>query len=86
MMLQKCPFRLETFRGCVTSGKRWVFFVYVEKPDHGRGKTIYWLDPISLGESDNSTLNLELILGVLRDWVSLNLVYPGPYLTYFILC
>ena len=77
--LQKCPFRLKTFRGCVTSGKRWVFFVYnVENPENGRGKTVHWLDAIPLGERHNPTVNLELILGILRDWVSLNLATQGP--------
>ncbi|KAF8188332.1 hypothetical protein BJ912DRAFT_968487 [Pholiota molesta] len=33
------------------------------------GKTVYWLEPISLGERHNPTVNLELILGLLRDWV-----------------
>lgn len=68
---------LKTFRGCVTSGKRWVFFVYnVENPEHGRGKAVHWLEAIPLGarEHHNPTVNLELILGILRDWVSLNLV------------
>jgi len=62
--------QLKTFRGCVTSGKRWVFFVYnAENPEHGQGKTVYWLDAIPLGERHNPTVNLELILGILRDWV-----------------
>jgi len=62
--------QLKTFRGCVTSGKRWVFFVYnVENPEHGQGKTVYWLEAIPLGERHNPTVNLELILGILRDWV-----------------
>ena len=66
------PFRLKTFRGCVTSGKRWVFFVYnAENPKHGQGKTVYWLEAILLGDGlQNPTVNLELILGILRDWVS----------------
>jgi len=65
--------QLKTFRGCVTSGKRWVFFVYnAENPEHGQGKTIYWLESIPLGERHNPTANLELILGILRDWASLN--------------
>jgi len=62
--------QLKTFRGCVTSGKRWVFFVYnAENPGHEQGKTVYWLEPIPLGEWHNPTVNLELILGILRDWV-----------------
>jgi hypothetical protein len=82
--IQKCPFRLKTFRGCVTSGKRWVFFVYnVENPEDGRGKSIHWLETIPLGERHNPTVNLELILGILRDWVSLNLVTPSPCLTFY---
>ncbi|KAG5650581.1 hypothetical protein H0H81_011754 [Sphagnurus paluster] len=64
--------RLKTFRGCVSSGKRWVFFVYsAENPGHGQGKTVYWLDAIPLGERHDPIVNLELILGILRDWVSL---------------
>ena len=40
------PFRLKTFRGCVTSGKRWVFFVYnAENPEHGQGKIVYYCQP-----------------------------------------
>ncbi|KAF8813027.1 hypothetical protein BYT27DRAFT_7271948 [Phlegmacium glaucopus] len=67
--------QLKTFGGCVTSGKWWVFFVYnAENPEHGEGKTVYWLEPIPLGERHHPTVNLELILGILRDWVSLNLV------------
>jgi len=62
--------QLKTFRGCVTSGKRWVFFVYnAEGPEHGQRKTVYWLDEIPLGERHNTTINLELILGILHDWV-----------------
>jgi len=62
--------QLETFRGCVTSGKRWVFFIYnAEDPGNGQGKIVYWLEAIPLGERHNSTVNLELILGILRDWV-----------------
>jgi len=62
--------QLKTFRGCVTSGKRWVFFVYNEEnTEHGQGKTVYWLDAIPLGERHNPTFNLELILGILLDWV-----------------
>jgi len=46
------------------------FFVYnAENPEHGQGKTIYWLESIPLGERHNPTANLELILGILRDWV-----------------
>jgi hypothetical protein len=45
-ILRTCPFRLKTFRGCVTSGKHWIFFVYnAENPEHGQGKTVYWLEP-----------------------------------------
>jgi len=74
-ILPTCPFRLTTFRGCVTSGKRWAFFVYnAENPRHGKGKTLYWLESIPLGERHNPTVNLELILDILCDWVSLNLV------------
>lgn len=66
-------YRLKTLRGCVTSGKRWVFFVYnVEDSEHGQDKTVYWLDAIPLGERHNPTINLELILGILHNWVSLN--------------
>ncbi|CAA7269834.1 unnamed protein product [Cyclocybe aegerita] len=63
--------QMKTFRGCVTSGKRWVFFVYnAENFGHGQGKTVYWLDAIPLGDGFyNPTVNLELILGILRDWV-----------------
>ncbi|KAJ3512375.1 hypothetical protein NLJ89_g3555 [Agrocybe chaxingu] len=63
--------QMKTFRGCVTSGKRWLFFVYnAENSGHGQGKTVYWLDAIPLGDGlYNPTVNLELILGILRDWV-----------------
>ncbi|KAF8157283.1 hypothetical protein B0H34DRAFT_675584, partial [Crassisporium funariophilum] len=62
--------RLKTFRGCVTSGKRWVFFVYsAENPGHGQGKTVHWLNAIPLGDGlDDPIVNLELILGILRGW------------------
>jgi len=74
-ILLTCAFRLTTFRGCVTSGTRWLFFVYsAENPSHGKGKTVYWLDSSPLGERHNTTVNLELILGILRDWVSPNLM------------
>jgi len=73
MTSQNQPSRLKTFRGCVTSGKRWVFFIYnAENPENGRGKIVYWLEAIPLGERHNPTVNLELILGILRDWVGLN--------------
>ncbi|PPQ87882.1 hypothetical protein CVT25_000719 [Psilocybe cyanescens] len=62
--------QLKTFRGCVTSGKRWVFFAYdAESATHGQNKIVYWLEPIPLGERHDPTVNLELILGILRDWV-----------------
>ncbi|KAF9470623.1 hypothetical protein BDN70DRAFT_939549 [Pholiota conissans] len=59
---------LKTFRGCVTSGKQWAFFVYTAE-DSGR-ETVYWLKPIPLGTLEDPTANLELVLGVLRDWSS----------------
>ncbi len=37
-----------------------------------KAKTVYWLEAIPLGERHNPTVNLELILGILRDWVSVN--------------
>jgi len=76
------PLRLRTFRRCVTSGKRWIFFVYnAENPRDGQGKTVYWLEPIPLGERHDTSVNLELILGILRDWVSPNLVTMSLCLT-----
>ncbi|PPQ83151.1 hypothetical protein CVT25_005394 [Psilocybe cyanescens] len=65
--------QLKTFRGCVTSGKRWMFFLYnTESPAHEQDKTVYWLEPIPLGERHDPTVNLELILGILRDWLHVN--------------
>ncbi|TFK22426.1 hypothetical protein FA15DRAFT_706380 [Coprinopsis marcescibilis] len=57
---------LKTFRGCVTSGKKWLFFIW--NADQ-QGGTVHWLDPLPLGERQDTTANLELILGILRDWV-----------------
>src|SRR5947208_1247512 len=63
--------RLKIFRGCVTSGQRWVFFIYnAERGGPGGKKVVHWFEPLPLGERHNQTLNLELILGILRDWVS----------------
>ena len=76
------PLGLKAFRGCVTSGKRWIFFVYnAENPRDGQGKTVYWLEPIPLGERHDTPVNLELILSILHDWVSLNLATMSLCLT-----
>ncbi|KAF9479105.1 hypothetical protein BDN70DRAFT_921479 [Pholiota conissans] len=62
--------QLNVFRGCVTNGKKWVFFIYnAEDPTGEDRQAVHWLGPINLGTLRSPTGNLEAILGVLRDWV-----------------
>jgi hypothetical protein len=50
---------------------------FLSTPKHGEGKTVYWLEPIPLGEHHNPTVNQELILSILRYWVS-EFIAPKP--------
>ncbi|KAJ6567522.1 hypothetical protein B0H10DRAFT_2180230 [Mycena sp. CBHHK59/15] len=64
-VVQSQRFRFQTFRGCVTTGEEWLFFVY-SKDVHGSGGTVSWLPSIRL-ERDLS--GLPLVLGLLCDWI-----------------
>ena len=67
----KCDFRrLSTFRGCVTSGESWVFFVYNEN-DGGEGGSC----SISEEMKTDSDKRLAQIIGLLKDWASVLKVY-----------
>ncbi|KIJ15633.1 hypothetical protein PAXINDRAFT_169072 [Paxillus involutus ATCC 200175] len=56
---------LSTIRGCVTSGERWLFFVYEKNLDGGpRGVVRTSL----IFELERELNGLALILGLLRDW------------------
>ena len=60
--------RLSTFRGCVTNGEAWVFFVF-NASESGEGGTVSISDEFRLNEDLSG---LPLILGLLSDWVSFN--------------
>jgi hypothetical protein len=74
---------LSTIRGCVTSGERWLFFVYEKNLDGGpRGVVRTSL----IFELERELNGLALILGLLRDWVRLSLSVsslsdPSPFRT-----
>ncbi|EDR03618.1 uncharacterized protein LACBIDRAFT_331314 [Laccaria bicolor S238N-H82] len=57
-------FGFQTFRGCITTGEEWLFFVYNQNTS-GSGGVVSWLSQIRL-ESD--LRGLTLVLGLLRDW------------------
>ena len=57
---------LLTFRGCVTNGKKWVFFIF-NANDFGEGGTVSISEEFHI-EEDLS--GLPLVLGLLSDWVS----------------
>lgn len=61
----ECCRRFKTFRGCITTGEEWLFFVY-NRNTSGSGGVVSWLSQIRL-ESD--LRGLTLVLGLLRDWV-----------------
>ncbi|KAF8175104.1 hypothetical protein BJ912DRAFT_1024534 [Pholiota molesta] len=54
-----------TFRGCVTTGEEWLFFVYNKNKD-GPGGVASYLPPIRLEHDLNG---LSLVLGLLYDWI-----------------
>jgi len=60
------PRSLSTFRGCVTNGEIWVFFIF-NAADSGEGGTVSISDEFRLGEDLSG---LSLVLGLLSDWVS----------------
>ncbi|KAK7688142.1 hypothetical protein QCA50_008512 [Cerrena zonata] len=64
-VVQAERFGFKTFRGLVTTGEEWLFFVY-NKYATRPGGTVHWLLPIRL-EWDLS--GLPLILGLLFDWI-----------------
>ncbi|KAF8333289.1 hypothetical protein F5887DRAFT_1273779 [Amanita rubescens] len=55
----------QTFRGCITTGHEWLFFIY-NRHKNGRGGTVSRLPSLPLGEDLG---NLALILGLLREWI-----------------
>lgn len=59
---------LSTFRGCVTNGEIWVFFIF-NAAHSGEGGTVSISDEFRLGEDLSG---LPLVLGLLSDWVSFN--------------
>lgn len=56
---------LLTFRGCVTNGETWVFFVF-NVAESGEGGTVSISDEFRLNEDFSG---LPLILGLLSDWI-----------------
>jgi len=56
---------LKTYRGCVTNGEIWVFFVFNADPG-GVGGTVSISDEIAIREDLSG---LPLVLGLLRDWI-----------------
>ncbi|CAA7257414.1 unnamed protein product [Cyclocybe aegerita] len=64
-VIQSQRFEFTTFRGCVTTGEEWLFFIYNKNQD-GPGGSASYLPPIRL-EHDLS--GLPLILGLLYDWI-----------------
>jgi len=61
---------LSTFRGCVTNGETWVFFIF-NAAESGEGGTVSISEEFNLRENFSG---LPLVLGLLGDWVSLNLL------------
>jgi len=59
---------LKTYRGCVTNGEVWVFFVFDADPG-GEGGTVSISDEFAIREDMSG---LPLVLGLLRDWVNLS--------------
>lgn len=59
---------LKTYRGCVTNGEIWVFFVFNSDPG-GVGGTVSISDEFAIQEDLSG---LPLVLGLLHDWVSLS--------------
>ena len=64
---------LSTSRGCVTNGKKWVFFIF-NANDLGEGGTVSISEEFCI-EEDLS--GLPLVLGLLSDWV--NFYYFSPF-------
>lgn len=73
----ECCRRFQTFRGCITTGEEWLFFVY-NRNTSGSGGVVSWLSQIRL-ESD--LRGLTLILGLLRDWVRFMPTLSGFHIT-----
>ena len=64
---------LSTFRGCVTNGEIWVFFIF-NAADSGEGGTVSISDEFRLRED---LAGLPLVLGLLSDWVSFNCYFTS---------
>ncbi|GLB38677.1 hypothetical protein LshimejAT787_0505420 [Lyophyllum shimeji] len=55
----------QTFRGCITTGHEWLFFIY-NRHQNGHGGAVSRLPSLRLGDDLE---NLALILGLLREWI-----------------
>jgi len=70
---------LSTFRGCVTNGEIWVFFIF-NAADLGEGGTVSISDEFRLGEDLSG---LPLVLGLLSDWIMNSKEREQQFFTYF---
>jgi len=77
-VVQAQRFGFKTFRGCITTGEEWLFFVYNQNTS-GSGGVVSWLSQIRL-ESD--LRGLTLVLGLLRDWIQNGQTNQMEFCTY----
>ncbi|KAF8152231.1 hypothetical protein B0H34DRAFT_110148 [Crassisporium funariophilum] len=76
-VIQSQQLTFTTFRGCVTTGEEWLFFIYNKNKDKdGPGGRASYLPPIRL-EKDLS--GLPLILGLLYDWIENGQENPSAF-------
>ena len=61
---------LSTLRSCVTAGESWVFFIF-DAADSGEGGSVSISEEFRLGDDLSG---LSLVLGLLSDWVSFNIL------------
>lgn len=69
--------KLSTFRGCVTSGESWVFFVYNEIAG-GEGGSCSISKEIKIDSDER----LAQIIGLLKDWIIHSREYEQNFFTY----